>query len=40
MPKCSKGKGDVYNLISLKVVDPKEYNRILKEEKDIKKDIK
>jgi len=37
MPQCSKGKSDVYNLISLKVVDPKEYNKILKEEKDRKK---
>ena len=34
MPKCSKGKSDVYNLISLKVVDPQEYNNILKQEKD------
>ena len=37
MPKCSKGKSDVYNLISLKVVDPQEYNNILNQEKDRKK---
>ena len=33
MPKCAKGRSDVYNLISLKIVDPQEYNRILKDEK-------
>jgi hypothetical protein len=37
MPKCAKGKSDVYNLISLNVVDPKEFNKILKDEKDKKK---
>jgi len=37
MPKCAKGRSDVYNLISLKVVDPKEFNKILKQEKDKKK---
>ena len=37
MPKCAKGRSDVYNLISLKVVDPKEFNKILKDEKDKKK---
>jgi hypothetical protein len=37
MPKCAKGSSDVYNLISLKVVDQKEFNRILKDEKDRKK---
>ena len=34
MPKCAKGKSDVYNLITTHVVDPIEMNRILKEEKD------
>jgi hypothetical protein len=28
MPKCAKGKSDIYNLISLKVVDPQEFNKI------------
>ena len=37
MPKCAKGRSDVYNLISLKIVDPQEYNKILKNEKDKKK---
>ena len=37
MPKCAKGRSDVYNLISLKIVDPQEYNRILKDEKNKKK---
>lgn len=37
MPKCAKGKSDIYNLISLKVVDPQEFNKILKEEKNKKK---
>ena len=37
MPKCAKGRSDVYNLISLKVVEPKEFNKILKDEKDKKK---
>ena len=40
MQKCAKGSSDVYNLISLKVVDQKEFNRILKDEKDRKKDMK
>ena len=34
MPKCAKGKSDVYNLITTHVVDPIEMDRILKEEKD------
>ena len=34
MPKCAKGKSDVYNLITTQVVDPIEMNKILKEEKD------
>ena len=37
MPKCAKGRSDIYNLISLKVVDPQEFSRILKEEKNKKK---
>jgi hypothetical protein len=37
MPKCAKGKSDVYNLISLKVVDPQEMDKIIKEEKNKKK---
>ena len=37
MPRCARGSSDVYNLISLKVVDPQEFNRILKDEKDKKK---
>ena len=36
MPKCAKGKSDVYNLITTHVVDPVEMNRLLKEEKDKK----
>ena len=37
MPKYAKGNTDVYNLINLKVVDPQEFNNILKGEKDKKK---
>ena len=37
MPKCAIGCSDVYNLISVKVVNPKEFNKILKDEKDKKK---
>ena len=33
MPKCVKGKSDIYNLINLKIVDPKEMEKMLKEEK-------
>ena len=33
MPKCAKGSSDVYNLISLKIIEQKEFNRILKDEK-------
>ena len=36
MPKCAKGKSDVYNLITTDIVDPIEMNRLLKEEKDKK----
>ena len=34
MPKCVKGKSDIYNLITLKIVDQKEMDRMLKEEKE------
>ena len=37
LPKCAKGKSDVYNLITTKVVDPVEMDRIIKEEKEKKK---
>ena len=37
MPKCAIGCSDVYDLISVKVVNPKEFNKILKDEKDKKK---
>lgn len=37
MPKCARGNSDVYNLISLNVVDPQEYQKIVKNEKDKKK---
>ena len=36
MPKCAKGKSDVYNLITTHIVDPVEMDRLLKEEKDKK----
>ena len=34
MPKCVKGKSDIYNLITLKIVDQKEMDKMLKEEKE------
>jgi len=34
MPKCVKGKSDIYNLITLKIVDQKEMDNMLKEEKE------
>jgi len=37
MPRCARGSSDVYNLLSLKIVDPQEFNKILKDEKDKKK---
>ena len=37
MPKCARGKSDIYNLISLNVVDQEEFSKCLKEEKDRKK---
>jgi len=33
LPKCVKGKSDIYNLITLKTVDQKELDRMLQEEK-------
>ena len=36
MPQCAKGKSDVYDLISLKVIDPKEMSKIIQDEKDKK----
>ena len=33
MPKCAKGSSDIYDLISLKIVDQQGFNNILKEEK-------
>lgn len=37
MPKCAKASSDIYDLISLKIVDQQEFNNILKEEKIKKK---
>lgn len=37
LPKFVKSKSDIYNLISLRVIDPLEYNKMLKYEKDRKK---
>ncbi len=37
LPKYAKGNSDVFNLITLKVIDPQEYNKILTEEKNKKK---
>ena len=34
MPKCVKGKSDIYNLITLKIVDQKEMDKMLREEKN------
>ena len=34
MPKCVKGKSDIYNLITLKIVDQKEMDKMLQEEKN------
>ena len=36
LPKCARGKGDVYNLITTDVFDPVEMNRLIQEEKDKK----
>ena len=36
MPKCAKGKSDIYNLITLKVVDQKEMDNIIQTEKNKK----
>jgi hypothetical protein len=42
LPKCEKGKSDIYNLITLKIVDQKAMDSMLQEEKNRKKryDIK
>jgi len=37
MPKCAKGRSDIYDLISLKVVDNNEFNKMITEEKNKKK---
>ena len=37
MPKCAKGRSDIYDLISLKVVDKDEFNKMVTEEKNKKK---
>ena len=34
LPKCVKGKSDIYNLITLKTVDQKEMDRMIQEEKN------
>ena len=36
LPRCAKGRSDVYDLITLKVVDPKEMSKIIQDEKDKK----
>ena len=36
MPKCAKGRSDIYDLISLKVVDKNEFNKMITEEKNKK----
>ena len=33
LPKCAKGKSNVYNLITTNIVDPTEMNRLLEEER-------
>lgn len=37
MPKCARGRSDIYDLISLKVVDDYEFNKMVTEEKNKKK---
>ena len=34
LPKCVKGKSDIYNLITLKIIDQKEMDRMIQEEKN------
>ena len=34
LPKCVKGKSDIYNLITLKIVDQKEMDKMIQEEKN------
>jgi hypothetical protein len=36
LPKCAKGRSNVYNLITTNIIDPVEMDRILQEEKDKK----
>ena len=37
MPKCAKGRSDIYDLISLNVVDKKGFNKMVTEERNKKK---
>ena len=37
MPKCAKDRSDIYDLISLKVVDKQEFNKMVTEERNKKK---
>ena len=37
MPKCAKGRSNIYDLISLKVIDKKEFDKMVTEEKNKKK---
>ena len=37
MPKCAKGRSDIYDLISLKVVDKKGFNKMVTDERNKKK---
>lgn len=37
MPKCAKGRSDIYDLISLKVVDKKEFDKMVTAERNLKK---
>ena len=37
MPKCAKGRCDIYDLISLNVVDKKAFNKMVTEERNQKK---
>ena len=37
MPKCAKGRSDIYDLISLNVVDKKAFNKMVTEERNQKK---
>ena len=37
MPKCAKGRSDIYDLISLKIVDKKEFDKMVSDERNKKK---